>query len=263
MRACQLAAAGVDSSVTAFEGPLGFFALYGSGGHDASAVAAALQESRASTLSTINTKSYPCCYQTHRAIDAALDLHARLDVDELPALTRIVVHVNPGSDNSLIHPFATTPAQARFCMRYVVASALLHGVVDFATFAPERVLDPAVQALMRRVELAHDTVPPFGDTAYALDYAAVQATTVGGVAHEATCAVPRGNEERPLTDEELLAKAETCLTYGQLRSGAASLVLLLADRKTSATFLVKTLRALDEPHVDTVPTPTPPERTTP
>jgi 2-methylcitrate dehydratase PrpD len=263
VRACQLAAAGVDASDTAFEGPLGFFALYTSGPHDAGAVASALEISPAAALATINTKSYPCCYQTHRDIDAALDLNARLDAGELARITRVVVTVNPGSDNSLIHPFATTPAQARFCMRYVVASALLGGVVDFATFAPERIPDPTVQDLMRRVELAHQTVPPFGDPAYTLDYAALQVTTSGGVTHEATCAVPRGNEERPLTDEELLAKAEACLRHARLRPGAADLVSLLADPQTSAAALVDTLRALDESHVDTVPAPIRPERTSP
>ena len=263
VRACQLAAAGVDASDTAFEGTLGFFALYGSGPHDAGAVAVALEVPPAAALATINTKCYPCCYQTHRAIDAALDLHARLDADEVAGITRVVVTVNPGSDNSLIHPFATTPTQARFCMRYVVASVLLHGVVDFATFEPERVLDPAVQAFMRRVELAHNTVPPFGDPAYTLDYAALQAITSDGVAHEATCAVPRGNEERPLTDEELLAKADACLTYARLRPGASGLVTILADPETSAAALVDALRALDEPQVDTVPAPTHPERTNP
>lgn len=263
VRACQLAAAGVDASDTAFEGPLGFFALYGSGPHDAGAVAASLEVPAAAALATINTKSYPCCYQTHRAIDAALDLHARLDADEVAGITRVAVTVNPGSDNSLIHPFASTPTQARFCMRYVVASALLHGVVNFATFEPERVLDPVAQALMRRVELAHDMVPPFGDPAYTLDYAALQASTSGGVTYEATCAVPRGNEERPLTDGELLAKADTCLTHARLRPAASGLFTLLADPEASAAALVDALRDLDEPYVDTVPASTPPERTNP
>ncbi|WP_324274937.1 hypothetical protein [Blastococcus brunescens] len=77
-------------------------------------------------------------------------------------VVEVVVHVNPGSDNSLIHPYATTPAQARFCMRYVVAAALLDGRVDFATFSPDRVLAEDVQALMRKVRLEHDAEVPYG-----------------------------------------------------------------------------------------------------
>jgi len=245
VKACQLAAAGVDASPTAIDGPLGFFQLYGAGGGDAAAVVAALHSRESTTLATLNTKRYPCCYQTHRAIDAALDLHAGLDPQARSEISEVVVYVNPGSDNSLIHPFARTPAQARFCMRYVVSAALLFGKVDFATFAPEHVADPAVQELMQRVRIEYEETPPFGERAYKLDYASLQVTTPVGEPLRITCTVPRGNEERPLDDDDLLVKADSCLRHGEFDAGARRIFAALTDPLLDTIGLVDQVRSLD------------------
>ena len=49
-----------------------------------------------------------------------------------------------------------TPAEARFSLKYVVASALAHGSVRLAAFEPARLADPVTRELMRRVDVAVD-----------------------------------------------------------------------------------------------------------
>ncbi len=49
-----------------------------------------------------------------------------------------------------------TPAEARFSLKYVVATALTHGSVRLAAFEPARLEDPATRALMERIDVAID-----------------------------------------------------------------------------------------------------------
>ncbi|MBO0821422.1 MAG: MmgE/PrpD family protein, partial [Nocardiopsaceae bacterium] len=258
VRAAQLAALGVDSSADALDGPLGYYSLYGQpAGDPAGAVTAALAGPEGGSLASLSAKRYPCCYQTHRAIDAALDLRDRLGrvteggvteggatgggVTE-DAIEEIVVHVNPGSDNSLIHPYAATPTQARFCMRYVVAAALLRGEIDFGSFGPGQVGSADIQALMRRVRLEHAAVPPYEPVVYSLDYAAVSVALRSGKSLNQTCVAPRGNAERPLSDDELRVKADACLAEAGLPPAASELAGVLGAPASSAETVIDVLR---------------------
>jgi 2-methylcitrate dehydratase PrpD len=254
VRAAQLAAAGADSSPEAVDGPLGFYALYGGATGAPEAVVAALATPEARSIASLNAKRYPCCYQTHRAIDAALDLCGRLGPIAEHDVAEVVVHVNPGSDNSLIHPFATTSTQARFCMRYVVAAGLLRGRVDFDSFTEAAVGAADVQALMRKVRLEHDETPPYDPVSYSLDYAAVLVRRTSGASDNVTCPVPRGSAERPMTDEELVAKAGACFDHAGVRGDARDLAVVLDATAAPATSVVDVLRALDEARPVTSPT---------
>jgi len=52
------------------------------------------------------------------------------------------------------HP--ASAAEARFSLKYVVATALTHGSVRLAAFEPARLGDPATRALMQKIDLAVD-----------------------------------------------------------------------------------------------------------
>src|SRR5258708_34161220 len=57
------------------------------------------------------------------------------------------------------HESPRTAAEARFSLKYAVASALVHGSVRLAAFEPARLEDPATRELMRRIEVAGDPGP--------------------------------------------------------------------------------------------------------
>lgn len=243
VRAAQLGAAGVDSSDNALDGPLGYYSLYGKPAEDAvSAVSTALSVAESGSLASLSAKRYPCCYHAHRAIDATLDLRDRLGEVAQEDVDEVVVHVNPDSDSSLIHPYATTPTQARFCMRYVVATALLRGQLGFGSFTRDVVNSADIQSLMRRVRLAHAVVPPYEPVSYSLDYAAVSVVLRSGKSLNQTCVAPRGNAERPLNDDELLAKANDCFTEAGMRPVAGELAAVLDTPTNSAKTVIDVLR---------------------
>jgi len=86
----------------------------------------------------------------------------------------------------------------------VVATALLYGSVRLAAFTPERLADPAIRELMRRIEL---TVDPELDAAFPGQRAArVSMELDTGETHEFFQPTRHGDPESPLSDADLSDK---------------------------------------------------------
>jgi 2-methylcitrate dehydratase PrpD len=97
-----------------------------------------------------------------------------------------------------------TPAQARFSLKYVVASALVHGSVRLAASESARIEDRATRELMRRIEVAVD---PQLDAAFPAQRAArVKIESRDGRMEEYLQPTRKGDPDAPLSDEELNSK---------------------------------------------------------
>ncbi|MPZ24814.1 MAG: MmgE/PrpD family protein, partial [Dehalococcoidia bacterium] len=143
--AVQLAATGGTANHAAIEGPMGFFALLGPG-MDGAAFEEALGRS-AGVLEPggLNVKKYPCCYNTHRAADAAL---ATFEQHRGEGVGSARVRVEPTGSAALIYHAPQTGLQGKFCGEYVVATALLLGRVGLDDFTDEAVHRPAIRDLL-------------------------------------------------------------------------------------------------------------------
>jgi 2-methylcitrate dehydratase PrpD len=95
-------------------------------------------------------KRFPCCFATHAALFALLELTPRVDpaaietVDLDVCATTLLVANQREPDSGL---------GGKFSITYCAASALLRGRVDEAHFTTEAVRDPAVRAVASRVRL--------------------------------------------------------------------------------------------------------------
>ena len=106
-------------------------------------------------ITRMTFKNHACCGHTFAAIDGALELQRSLGVAAADiARVRIGTYRPALEVAGYEHP--VTPAEARFSLKYVVATALVHGSVRLAAFGPERMADPAIRALMQNIELAVD-----------------------------------------------------------------------------------------------------------
>jgi 2-methylcitrate dehydratase PrpD len=119
--AVELVAAGATADPDQLEGPLGYFALFGGAPADQAAVARALDQA---PDTAVTVKMHPCCFQSHRAVDAALAAHE--EIAGAP-LASVVVTVQPGGAAALIHDRPRTPLEAKFSAPYIVATALTSG----------------------------------------------------------------------------------------------------------------------------------------
>ena len=101
-------------------------------------------------------KPYAACQLTHGAIDAARQART---VVAGRAIARMRVEVNPLAIKIANIRQARTPTEGRFSMGYCVALGLHGHAVTLQDFLPERLREPALQALADRLEsVADETV---------------------------------------------------------------------------------------------------------
>ena len=130
-------------------------------------------------------KAWPCCLQTHGAIECAERVGAAPDGP-------ITVLAHPVSRQAASYDAVETPLQAKFSIPYTTAFTLLHGgprVDDFAA------LDAATQTLAERVTVRTDDA--LEESEFAL---------LAGDEELARVDAARGSPQHPLSPDELRAK---------------------------------------------------------
>src|SRR5262249_17945745 len=106
------------------------------------------------------------CGHTFAAIDGALALQKKLNVRSNEIDSVDIATYRAGLEVAH-YENPTTPAEARFSLKYVVATGLTHGSVRLAAFESERIEDPATRALMKRINVSLD--PELGAPTSGLD----------------------------------------------------------------------------------------------
>jgi 2-methylcitrate dehydratase PrpD len=130
-------------------------------------------------------KAWPCCLQTHGAIECAEH------VDGVPD-GPLTVLAHPVSRQAAGYDAVTTPLQAKFSIPYTIAFTLLHGGPRVDSFAA---LDPEAQELSERITVQTD--PALGESEFALLAAEEELARVEAA---------RGSPLHPLSDADLRAK---------------------------------------------------------
>ena len=213
--AAQLAARGFTADPDQLDGPMGFLALFGDAAEGSPFRGRIVPVERNDPSPErsepgLNVKLHPCCYATHTAIDAALEL--RPSLGDTADIAGIEVIVRPGGLAPLIHHRPADGLQAKFSLEYAVAAALLDGDVTLASFDDARARRADVQQLLRRVAVGTAETPPSGPPAWIGSFPAVVTIRLaGGASASARVEVPAGHATRPVTEEQLRAKFADCL----------------------------------------------------
>lgn len=151
------------------------------------------------------TKFLPVCYHGQSAVFAAMELRNEMDVQQIEEIRvdgyQVAVFMM-GNDASRWAP--TTRETADHSLPYCVAIALLDGRLVRDSFADERLRDPAVAELMRKVKVAEDPVL----TAQYPEGAPGRVTIRmrSGETHIKEILYPRGHEKSPMSDAEVEGK---------------------------------------------------------
>lgn len=160
-------------------------------------------------------KRHAGCRGNHAPLDATLDLAAA----EKLAPTDVAwvrVAVDSVTRAAAIEPPADGK-QAQFSIGFSVALALLKGEASVYDYRDEMLANPALQKMMRKVEVVVD---PQLDAGYPQRRGAwVEVTLRSGRELRASVPNARGEPECPLTDEEVLEKFRT---LAQPRLGSAA-----------------------------------------
>jgi 2-methylcitrate dehydratase PrpD len=207
--AALLAEEGMTANHGALEHKQGFFAVFnGEGNFDADRILAEWAKPFDLADPGIAFKRHPCCGSTHPAADAMLHLRAAHKLTP-ERVERIESWTHP---RRLQHTNRLDPQSGldgKFSVQYVLARALMHGIVSLEHFSDAAVRDDAARALMAKVDAQSD--PSLGRTADDHFYARVRVTTAAGETHEHFVDRPLGRDrDHPLPEGTLEAKFRDC-----------------------------------------------------
>jgi 2-methylcitrate dehydratase PrpD len=143
-------------------------------------------------------KPYPVCWGVHSTADAVFELRAahRLTPDDV---ARVRVVLSEMSRRMIGGRRIDTVLDAQMSVAWAVACILARGRLTLAEFTDAALADPAIRALVDRVELVVDPAA-HGERQ------TVEIETPDGRRLRARVETPRGHWDRPLTDAELRAK---------------------------------------------------------
>lgn len=157
-------------------------------------------------ITKTHLKYYPAVVHAQSPVSAALELHGNLDVQEVESITIdsywVAKRYSDPNRAALWNP--TTRETADHSIPYLVAAALLDGDVTEATFTAERIADPRLRDLMRKIVLREK--PEF-TAAYPDGWPCrIEIATRSGERRVADVRFFKGHVMMPLTDAEVEAK---------------------------------------------------------
>jgi 2-methylcitrate dehydratase PrpD len=243
LTAVDLATAGLGGPREVLEGMYGYFNLFEGGAHDLGAVLAEL--GRVWRVAELAHKPFPSGRLTHGVIDALRRLQTAhgFTADQV---TSVRAFVPPLVRRLVGRPDVPAPSasHARLCLPFVAATALLSGTVDVPDFRDDRLGDPRVHELARRIEVVPDGNPDEN----AMVPQRVEVRLAGGMRHELTVDRVLGSAANPLSRAQHLDKFRRCWTYGasKLPPENAERLIDLVDRLESVSD-VRELAALTVP----------------
>ncbi|HUQ53007.1 MAG TPA: MmgE/PrpD family protein, partial [Gammaproteobacteria bacterium] len=202
--AAELAARGFTGPAEILEGRKGFFVA---ACPDAAPERVLAEPGAAWQLRLTSIKPWPSCRHTHPVVDAALELHGRVEAD---AIAEVRIETYQAALALCDAPAPTSEYEAKFSLQHCAAAALSDGALTLNSFdGSARTRLAALAARSTPVAVSHY------ESAYPDRWGArVTLRTAAGETLSADRPACKGDPESPLTPNELRAKANTLLAHG-------------------------------------------------
>jgi 2-methylcitrate dehydratase PrpD len=216
VEAAYLARSGFTAANNAIEAPRGFMSAFG-GGFDADLVHGRLGSPWYYLDPGVSIKPHPSGSLGHPAMWVLSQLIAQHDLTP-----ENVVHITVGTSsnipNALIHHRPQDDLAAKFSMEYSMATLLVRRKGGLAEYAPEAIVDPAVQAAIPRVDLVVDPVAEAAGFHRMLSRITVRLKDGRELFAEGEAG--RGHPDNPMSDDEVRDKFRDCAAWGGLADAA-------------------------------------------
>ena len=148
--AAKLAGDGFTASQNIFDDPMGFFAAMCRNRVDQKLLR--FGNPFFFIQPGVAIKLYPCAGVLHPALDVTLDLRRRCAI-KAENIERIQVMLDVDAALPLVYDNPKDALEAKFSLHFAVAVAIVEGAAGLKQFTDERLRDPIVQTLMKRIEL--------------------------------------------------------------------------------------------------------------
>ena len=154
-------------------------------------------------ITRVTFKNHGCCGHTFAPIDGALHLQ-KTHGFTWRDIKRVKIATYKAGTDITDNPDPEGEYQAKFSLQYVTAHALVHGSVRLVAFAPERLLDPDVRAVLAKVEVSADPVLSKGYPGQRAAHVEIELND--GRVFKHFQPTRKGDPEMPLTDDEVNEK---------------------------------------------------------
>jgi 2-methylcitrate dehydratase PrpD len=206
-----LAERGLTGAKNIIQGPWGFYALYGERtGIPMEEIVKRLTDQLGKKYEVVNlsAKPYPCCRETHGAIEATLFLMKENKIQEKD-VEGVTIQTTPVVYDTVGHPFQirdNPQVDAQFSIPYTVAVALQRGKVVLEDFEENVIRQPYTSELAKKVSVQVDKT-------FAKHATQVNIRMKSGKTFSKKVEFFRGNPRNPLTKEEFLDKFRNCARF--------------------------------------------------
>jgi 2-methylcitrate dehydratase PrpD len=161
------------------------------------------------TITRATVKRFAACGHTFAAIDAALDLNARLAEGAHAQIGQVTIRTYSAAIEAAGHPAPETVFEARFSIAFCAAAALCGHDLSRVSALADAMRDDNVKAVCQRVSVVAD--PAFDARFPALRGASVALKARDGASLDACVETRKGAPENPLSDDELAHKVMALL----------------------------------------------------
>lgn len=236
--AATLASNGFTASQNIFDDPMGFFAALCRSRVDETL----LRFGKPFFFSQpgVAIKLYPCAGVLHPALDVTLDLRRRYALGA-ENIERIRIELDADAASPLVYDKPKDALEAKFCLHFAVAAAIVEGAAGLNQFSAEPLRDPKIRTLMKRIELVRrPTAKQKNRRGIATD---IEITLKNGAKHRHRAAIARGHPNLPVSSAEIEEKFRQCAD-GVLPGSAVAKFLKHFSALERASSLAAWLRPL-------------------
>jgi len=227
--AAKLAAGGYTANVKAIEGGFGFYQVLHENTPIHEQAIEELGRSYALVTDGLRIKPYPCGGLTHQVIDSVLEFKGKNGLTA-EMIDRVDVDVVKHTFDRIVFRVPQTGIQAKFCMPYLVARAIVDGKIGLHIFTDSAVRDQNVLKLAERVQMNLDPSLKKSDAAGRPCRVTVRLRNGQTFTREAQHA--KGGPEYPMTEAELRDKFTECAREAIDARGAAQALDYIENLET-------------------------------
>lgn len=203
--AATLASKGFTASRNVFADPMGFFAAMCKGRVNETLLR--FGKPFFFTQPGVAIKLYPCAGVLHPALDLSLNLRRRYAI-KWENIEYIRVTLDADASLPMVYDSPKDGLQAKFSLPFAVAVAIVDGAAGLKQFTDERVRDPKVRALMKRIELVRRPVGK-QKSRRGID-TAIEIKLKIGANYRDLAAIARGHPDLPASRAEIEEKFRQC-----------------------------------------------------
>ncbi|MEQ1593863.1 MAG: MmgE/PrpD family protein [Casimicrobium sp.] len=224
--AVELARFGLTASEQIFEAEGGFFSAYGSDASNAERIPVDFGKPWAFDEPGITLKLFPCCYASHRGMDALIKLMHRMGIDR-HQVKAIRCKAPLGGLIPLKFSAPKTQFESLFSLPYALAVTALDGMPGLKSFDLQRVQSTDVAEMLKRITVVESIESVADYPGYeAQSYGSrgevrVELEALDGRIDTERVRIAPGHPERPMSWEQAEQKFIGCLAAAEFASDVA------------------------------------------